>query len=161
MGLRRAHASRVRSSEDRGGSMPEEGNSSPGFLPPLIAAGRRNNMSSPAANPRSSTSGSVAAQALQALMLYSGGGEKNGFGMRSPSSTFQSDATTSQRKPQDYGGKLWTRPSRWLCLFKAPRHWPSARSPSLCSSRGYSFVLYKTDAREASRQHHSRGDATC
>jgi hypothetical protein len=75
-GVRRVEASPVRTSEDRGGSRPEEGNSSPGFRPPLIAAGGRINMLSPTVNPGSSTPGSAAAQALQALMLYSGGREK-------------------------------------------------------------------------------------
>ena len=57
-------------------SRPDGENASPGFLPPLIANGKRSGMMSPAMIPDSTTPGSAAAQALQALMLNSACGEK-------------------------------------------------------------------------------------
>jgi hypothetical protein len=50
-------------------------NPSPGFLAPLIAAGRRSNTLSPATIPGSTTPCNAAAHALQALMLHSSEGE--------------------------------------------------------------------------------------
>jgi hypothetical protein len=51
----------------------EEG---PGLLAPLVVAGSRSNMLSPALVFGSSTPGSAAAQALKSIMLHSTGGEK-------------------------------------------------------------------------------------
>ena len=60
-GQRQDAESQGRSSGELRGSTPGEKNSSPGFLPPLIAADRRINMMSPALIHGSSTPGSAAA----------------------------------------------------------------------------------------------------
>jgi len=147
-----------------GVSRPGGENASPGFLPPLIAAGKRSGMMSSAMIPCSSTPGSAAAQALQALMLNSAYGEKKWlmdeislYNVPVKRRSFPKEAARLLREALDetLSVALSLHGSSPLAA------WPSMRSPSLSSSRGFSSALYWTAAREASRPRHSRGGATC
>ncbi len=136
------------------GSSQGEERASQCFLPPLIAAGRRSSMMSPASQPGSSTPGSAATQALQAMMRNSVGGEDKwlmdeiaNFNVPVKRRKFPKEASKSLREALDETLSLA------LSLHHSSPLAFSAYSSS-SSSRGCSSALYRMAAMGASRRQH-------